>query len=48
MVKLELRMPAGTRHQYTEDFKREAVRSVRESAHSVVQVARDLGILEHV
>ena len=41
-------MPAGTRHQYTEDFKREAVRLVRESAHSVAQVARDLGILEHV
>ncbi len=48
MVKSELRMPAGTRHQYTEDFKREAVRLVRESAHPVAQVARDLGILEHV
>ncbi len=41
-------MPAGSRHQYTEDFKREVVRLVRESAHPVAQVARDLGILEHV
>ena len=41
-------MPAGSRHQYTEDFKRETVRLVRESAHPVAQVARDLGILEHV
>ena len=48
MVKPEVRMPAGSRHQYTEDFKREAVRLVRESAHPVAQVARDLGILEHV
>ena len=47
-MKSELRIPAGTRHQYTEDFKREAVRLVRESAHSVAQVARDLGILELV
>ena len=48
MVKSEVRMPAGSRHQYTEDFKREAVRLVRESAHPVAQVARDLGVLEHV
>ena len=41
-------MPAGSRHQYTEDFKREAVRLVWESAHPVAQVAWDLGILEHV
>ena len=41
-------MPAGSRHQYTEDFKREAVRLLWESAHPVAQVARDLGILEHV
>ena len=38
-------MPAGSRHQYTEDFKREAVLLVRESAHPVAQVAWDLGIL---
>ena len=48
MVKWEVRMPAGSRHQYTEDFKREAVRLVWESAHPVAQVAQDLGILEHV
>ena len=41
-------MPAGSRYQYTEDFKREAVRLVRESAHPEAQVALNLGILEHV
>ena len=41
-------MAAETRRQYTEDFKREAVRLVRESAHPVTQVARDLGIPENV
>jgi len=41
-------MAAGTRRRYTEDFKREAVRLVRESAHPVAQVARDLGIPENV
>ncbi len=32
MVKSEVTMSAGTRRRYTEDFKREAVRLVRESA----------------
>ena len=41
-------MPASTRRRYTEDFKREAVRLVRESAHPVAQVARNLGISENV
>ena len=41
-------MPVSTRRRYTEDFKREAVRLVRESAHPVAQVARDLGIPENV
>ena len=41
-------MSAGTRRRYTEDFKREAVRLVRESAHPVAQVARDLGISDNV
>ena len=41
-------MSAGTRHQYTEDFKREVVRLVRESVHPVAQVAGDLGIPEYV
>ena len=41
-------MPASTRRRYTEEFKREAVRLVRESAHPVAQVARDLGIPDNV
>ena len=41
-------MPASTRRRYTEEFQREAVRLVRESAHPVAQVARDLGIPENV
>ena len=41
-------MPVRTRRRYTEEFKREAVRLVRESAHPVAQVARDLGIPENV
>lgn len=41
-------MSASTRRRYTEDFKREAVRLVRESAHPVAQVARDLGIPDNV
>ena len=36
------------RRRYTEEFKREAVRLVHESAHLVAQVARDLGIPENV
>jgi len=41
-------MSAGTRRRYTEAFKLEAVRLVRESAHPVAQVARDLGIPDNV
>jgi len=41
-------MPARTRRRYTEEFKREAVRLVCESAHPVAQVARDLGISDNV
>ena len=48
MVKSEVTLPASTRRRYTEDFKRAAVRWVRESAHLVAQVARDLGIPENV
>ena len=36
------------RRRYTEEFKREAVRLVRESAHPVAQVARNLGIPDNV
>lgn len=48
MDKSEGIMAAVTRRRYTEEFKREAVQLVRESAHPVAQVARDLGIPEHV
>ena len=41
-------MPVHTRRRYTEEYKREAVRLVRESAHPVAQVARDLGIPDNV
>ena len=43
MRKLEDRMSTTTRRSYTEPFKEEAVRLVRESEHPVAQVARDLG-----
>ena len=36
------------RRRYTETFKQEAVRLVRESARPVAQVARDLGIPDNV
>ncbi len=48
MVKSEDIMPAGTRRRYTEAFKLEAVRLVRESARPVAQVARELGIPDNV
>ena len=48
MVKSEVTMPASTRRRSTEEFKREAVRVMRESAHPVAQVARALGIPENV
>jgi len=41
-------MPASARCRYTEDFKLEAVRLVREAAHPVAPVARDLGIPKNV
>ena len=41
-------MAAVKRRRYTEEFKREAVQLVRESAHPVAQGARDLGIPENV
>lgn len=36
------------RRRYTEEFKLEAVRLVRESARPVAQVARELGIPDNV
>lgn len=44
----EDRMTTKTRRQYTEDFKAEAVRLVRETTRPVAQVARDLGIADHL
>ncbi len=41
-------MAGSTRRWDTEDFKREAVRLVREATPPVAQVARDLGIPENV
>ena len=41
-------MSTKTRRSYTETFKEEAVRLVRESGHPVAQVARDLGIADHL
>ena len=41
-------MNTKTRRQYTEEFKAEAVRLVRDSARPVAQVARDLGIADHL
>ena len=41
-------MPARTRRRSTEESKQEAVRWVRDSAHPRAQVARDLGIPDHV
>ena len=41
-------MSSKTRRSYTEAFKEEAVRLVRESGHPVAQVARDLGIADHL
>jgi len=41
-------MSTKTRRSYTEAFKEEAVRLVRESGHPVAQVARDLGIADHL
>lgn len=41
-------MSTKTRRSYTETFKEEAVRLVRESGHPIAQVARDLGIAAHL
>ncbi len=47
-MKSEDRMSTKTRRQYTEEFKTEAVRLVRDSARPVAHVARDLGIADHL
>jgi transposase len=48
MMKSEDSMSTKTRRSYTETFKEEAVRLVQESGHPVTQVARDLGIADHL
>lgn len=47
-MKSEVLMTEVRRRRYTEEFKREAVRLVRESARPVAQVARELGISDNV
>lgn len=44
----EDRMSTKTRQSYPEALKEEAVRLDRESGHPVAQVARDLGIADHL
>ena len=41
-------MPKITRRQFTDAFKSKAVRLMRESGRPVAQVARELGISDHV
>ena len=41
-------MSTKIRRSYTETFKEEAVRLVRESGHPVAPVARDLGIADYL
>lgn len=47
-MKSEDSMTTKTRRRYTEEFKAEAVRLVRDSAQPVAQVARNLGIADHL
>lgn len=47
-MKLEEGMTPKTRRRYTDECKAEAVRLVRDSAPPVAQVARDLGIADHL
>jgi transposase len=41
-------MITKTRRRYTEEFKAEAVRLIRDLAQPVAQVARDLGVADHL
>jgi transposase len=47
-MKSEDSMITKARRRYTDAFKAEAVRLVRDSAQPVAQVARDLGIADHL
>ncbi|NOU10109.1 MAG: transposase [Nitrospira sp.] len=47
-MKSEERMTIKTRRRCTDEFKAETVRLVRDLARPVAEVARDLGIADHV
>lgn len=47
-MKSEDSMTTKTRRRYTEEFKAEAVRLIRDSAQPVAHVARNLGIADHL
>jgi transposase len=47
-MKSEDSMTTKTRRRYTDEFKAEAVRLARDSAQPVAQVARNLGIADHL
>lgn len=47
-MKSEDSMPTKTRRRYTDEFKEEAVRLVRDSAQPVARVAQNLGIADHL
>jgi transposase len=47
-MKSEGSMTTTTRRRYTEEFKAEAVRLVRDSAQPVAHVVRNLGIADHL
>jgi transposase len=47
-MKMEVIMPVTTRRRFTDEFKSEAVRLIRESGRPVAQVARELGISDNV
>lgn len=47
-MKSEASKAPVTRRRYTEDFKQDGVRLVRNSARPVAQVARELGVPENV
>jgi len=47
-MKSEESMTTTTRRRYTDEFKAEAVRLVRDSAQPVAHVARNLGIADHL
>ena len=47
-MKSEVSMPKATRRQFTDAFKSGAVRLTQESGRPVAQVARELGISDHV